>query len=450
MPTVLTIHMYRAGQLVGSHHFDSRSQRVVKIGRIGSAHLRIDEPDVARVHAVIELTHMQAQLIDMGSQVGTFLNGKRISKAPLKRDDQVVIGSTGLLIGVDTQHDGAALQAAAPAPSPAAPAAVTATPELHPNAEPALQTVATSQPAAAPAPPSPPQEATPNAPRPDVITAQRIGAKIAALSPESQQTVETFIDLLASRPDGITVQVNAGGLDFTTLPGDGAHAPGREDTASMIAVSGIGNRRRVVVVCAAAAAVIALGFLGARIWESRNKPADQAAGVWSLEVDGNGESQANGMGQGAAPNDPADRAPPPAGAPAQPGEPRDPDYVYVRLDEPRSLRDVARALWPAVDRTELLLGANSGASGPEDAEPAGAVVRFPRKTAYRVRPGDSLAAIAEAELGDAHLYPTIYEANRDVLSSPSALEAGMLLQIPLVDDAVKKRLDELGTVQPVE
>ncbi len=54
----------------------------------------------------------------------------------------------------------------------------------------------------------------------------------------------------------------------------------------------------------------------------------------------------------------------------------------------------------------------------------------PAATTYEVRPGDTLSELAQRFLGSSRRYHELYEANRDVLSSPHALRAGMVLRIP--------------------
>lgn len=49
---------------------------------------------------------------------------------------------------------------------------------------------------------------------------------------------------------------------------------------------------------------------------------------------------------------------------------------------------------------------------------------------YTVRPGDSLSSIAEQLYGSGAEWRPIYEANRDRLVSPEALQVGMTLRIP--------------------
>lgn len=49
---------------------------------------------------------------------------------------------------------------------------------------------------------------------------------------------------------------------------------------------------------------------------------------------------------------------------------------------------------------------------------------------YTVREGDSLSSIAERLYGNSAEWRPIYEANRDRLVSPEALQVGMTLRIP--------------------
>lgn len=52
--------------------------------------------------------------------------------------------------------------------------------------------------------------------------------------------------------------------------------------------------------------------------------------------------------------------------------------------------------------------------------------------AYRVQPGDSLAAIAHRYYGHTYLYLAIYEANRDKLATPDQIKVGQTLTIPVL------------------
>ena len=59
--------------------------------------------------------------------------------------------------------------------------------------------------------------------------------------------------------------------------------------------------------------------------------------------------------------------------------------------------------------------------------PAAAV---PAIKTYTVKAGDTLSAIAKAELGSANAYMKIFEANRDQLSDPDKIKPGQVLKIP--------------------
>ena len=61
--------------------------------------------------------------------------------------------------------------------------------------------------------------------------------------------------------------------------------------------------------------------------------------------------------------------------------------------------------------------------------PAAAAAPAAAKT-YTVKSGDTLSAIAKAELGSAGDYMKIFEANRDQLSDPDKIKPGQVLKIP--------------------
>lgn len=63
---------------------------------------------------------------------------------------------------------------------------------------------------------------------------------------------------------------------------------------------------------------------------------------------------------------------------------------------------------------------------------AAAAAGGPSRTArtYRVQPGDSLSKISKEFYGNANQYMKIFEANKDQLSDPDKIKAGMELVIP--------------------
>ena len=82
----------------------------------------------------------------------------------------------------------------------------------------------------------------------------------------------------------------------------------------------------------------------------------------------------------------------------------------------------------------LMVGNTPGVAKVEDAVKVvavdgstggGAASKF-----YTVVSGDSLSAIAQRELGDANRYMEIFEANRNILTNPDAIDVGQTLRIP--------------------
>jgi len=49
---------------------------------------------------------------------------------------------------------------------------------------------------------------------------------------------------------------------------------------------------------------------------------------------------------------------------------------------------------------------------------------------YTVKAGDTLGAIAKAQLGDAGAYMKIFDANKDLLTDPDKIKPGQVLKIP--------------------
>src|SRR5262245_45395169 len=77
-------------------------QDIIKIGKLSSSHIQIQDTAVSRVHAVIEITAQgEVFVIDLGSSNGTFVNGQKISKERLKTGDELRLGQTKLWVTVD-------------------------------------------------------------------------------------------------------------------------------------------------------------------------------------------------------------------------------------------------------------------------------------------------------------------------------------------------------------
>ncbi|MCA9779013.1 MAG: LysM peptidoglycan-binding domain-containing protein [Candidatus Eremiobacteraeota bacterium] len=82
----------------------------------------------------------------------------------------------------------------------------------------------------------------------------------------------------------------------------------------------------------------------------------------------------------------------------------------------------------------LLVGNTPGVAKVEDAikirPEGGAEVAAPAPKFYTVKSGDTLSDIAQSQLGDSGRYMEIFNANRNTLSNPDAIDVGQTLRIP--------------------
>jgi FHA domain len=86
----LTFKLFRGDQLLRE---ETLRQGVIKIGKVASAHLRVDDDSVSRMHAILEVgSDGSVQVIDLGSTRGTFINGHKVNKAKLESGDAIQVG----------------------------------------------------------------------------------------------------------------------------------------------------------------------------------------------------------------------------------------------------------------------------------------------------------------------------------------------------------------------
>ena len=66
-----------------------------------SAHLKLDDETVSRMHAIIEVNGPgDVSIIDLGSTKGTFVNGQKVNKAKLQSGDTIVVGETRIELAI--------------------------------------------------------------------------------------------------------------------------------------------------------------------------------------------------------------------------------------------------------------------------------------------------------------------------------------------------------------
>ena len=105
----LKFQIFRGDELIRE---EVLNQDVIKVGKLASSHLRIDDETVSRMHAVIEIAGPDGvSLIDLGSTRGTTVNGERITKARLQSGDEIMFGDARVVVTF--------LQAAESTPVPA-------------------------------------------------------------------------------------------------------------------------------------------------------------------------------------------------------------------------------------------------------------------------------------------------------------------------------------------
>jgi pSer/pThr/pTyr-binding forkhead associated (FHA) protein len=70
---------------------------IIMVGKLPSSCLRIEDENVSRIHAVIEVTSPEeVYIVDLGSMAGTLVNGKKVNKARIRKGDTLTFGSVSV------------------------------------------------------------------------------------------------------------------------------------------------------------------------------------------------------------------------------------------------------------------------------------------------------------------------------------------------------------------
>jgi len=167
----LTFRIFKGDQLLREERL---SLSVIKLGKVPSAHLKLDDETVSRMHAIIEVNGPgDVSIIDLGSTKGTFVNGQKVNKAKLQSGDTIVVGETRieLAIGAGEEED---VPTAAHGAMPPAQEVIASTPRPQTPSSPPPFAQTMQQPPARPAPPpmpAPQAYAAPAAPPPSFAPA---------------------------------------------------------------------------------------------------------------------------------------------------------------------------------------------------------------------------------------------------------------------------------------
>ena len=99
----LTFRLYKGDTFLRE---EKLNLQVIKVGKLSSSHLRLEDESVSRMHAVIEVTGPgDVSIIDLGSTKGTFVNGQKVNKAKLQSGDSVVVGDTRIEVTIGGAED---------------------------------------------------------------------------------------------------------------------------------------------------------------------------------------------------------------------------------------------------------------------------------------------------------------------------------------------------------
>lgn len=168
----MILRIFKNGQLAEVKQFDSDQ---IIIGQNADVQVDLKDDAVAPIHCLIELRDSGYYVCDLGSQSGTYKNGKQVLDEPLSSGDAIVIGpfSIQFFIGVPKPKAPPAMTVAPAAAPPVAAEPEAPAPKVQPPAPPPQMpksAPAASVPAAAPQAPKskavvPPSPAAPQAPK---------------------------------------------------------------------------------------------------------------------------------------------------------------------------------------------------------------------------------------------------------------------------------------------
>ena len=96
--TSVAFSIYDGDELLST---ETLSQEIIKIGRLQTSDVRLEDDKVSRMHAVIEVTGPgEVFIIDLGSASGTLVNGEKINKRKLQTGDEVQVGNKRMHIDI--------------------------------------------------------------------------------------------------------------------------------------------------------------------------------------------------------------------------------------------------------------------------------------------------------------------------------------------------------------
>ncbi|MBM4034158.1 MAG: HD domain-containing protein [Planctomycetes bacterium] len=86
-----------------------RSGEVLSVGRSGESDLQLLGLGVSRFHCVLEEHGGELVIADLNSSNGTFVNGQRVKRQPVRQGDEIEVGTIKLVVDQAPQRRGAAI-----------------------------------------------------------------------------------------------------------------------------------------------------------------------------------------------------------------------------------------------------------------------------------------------------------------------------------------------------
>ena len=93
-------------------------QESVIIGNGPTANVALEDESVSSIHAIIKLTLESATIIDLGSETGTFINGKQVRESALADGDALRVGSVEIAVQLPTPLEMEQVARSTPPPPP--------------------------------------------------------------------------------------------------------------------------------------------------------------------------------------------------------------------------------------------------------------------------------------------------------------------------------------------
>ena len=95
---IITLTTYEGDTQIGQHRFE---RATIHIGKLPRSDVRLDDENISRTHAVIEVTRDgRIELADLGSTNGTWLNGEKLDRTALSHNDQILLGNTRIVVEI--------------------------------------------------------------------------------------------------------------------------------------------------------------------------------------------------------------------------------------------------------------------------------------------------------------------------------------------------------------